>query len=228
MRRRLAWRPNANALRDQRRTVTTAAVVVIAMSLPPLGIGRWLAPADDMASRLVREGVFWLIALALICWVLGVERRPLASIGLRRPGASSVVLGVTVGILLTGLYILIATLLIPALHLKGDGGAMRGLLATPLWFRLMLVARAAVTEEILYRGYPIERIEALTGSRIAAGAVSVVGFSLAHLNYWGPVQLLFVAPAAVILVALYVWRRDLVCNMTAHFVADAMGFLATP
>lgn len=204
----------------------TVVGLVIGMLLPGLGLGRRLAPGDDLGSMLAREAVFWTIAAALVAYVLAIERRPLASLGFRRPRLSTLIWGLAAGVVLTALYIAVAAVLLPALHLKGNAGAMHGLLATPLWFRFLLVLRAAVTEEILYRAYPIERVEMLTRSRLLAGAVSVIGFTAAHLSYWGPVQLLFVAPAGVVLAALYLWRRDVWCNMLAHFVTDGMGFLA--
>lgn len=35
---------------------------------------------------------------------------------------------------------------------------------TPYWYGILLVLRAAVTEEILFRGYLIEKVRQLSGS----------------------------------------------------------------
>lgn len=96
---------------------------------------------------------------------------------------------------------------------------------TPYWYRFLLVLRAAVTEEILFRGYIIEKVRQLTRSTLLAIIVSVAAFTSAHLHGWGPVQLISVGAAAVVLAVLYVWRRDLPSNMLAHFLTDAAGFL---
>lgn len=207
---------------------TTWAVMLLAMAIPPLGVGRFLFPFDDITSRLLREAIFWIIAAALVVYVVKVEKQPLSSIGFRPPRIGSLAWAIAAAVAMTAVYLAIATLVIPALRIEGAKAAMRGLMATPLWFRFLLVLRAAVTEEIVYRAYPIERIEALTGSRLAAFAVSVFGFTAAHLNYWGWAQLLFVAPAGAILAGLYLWRRDIGCNMGAHFLTDALGFLTRP
>lgn len=198
----------------------------IGMILPSLGVGHWFAPGNDLGSMGFREVVFWSITGALLFYATRVERQPLASLGFRRPTLSTLVWGVVFGFLITAVFVAMGTLLLPWLHLKGNAAAARPLFAAPPWFRFLLVFRAAVTEEICYRAYPIERLEVLTRSRWFAAGVSVVGFTLAHLNYWGPVQLLFVAPAGVILAALYIWRRDIGCNMLAHFITDGIGFLA--
>ena len=85
--------------------------------------------------------------------------------------------------------------------------------------------RPLMGEEVLFRGYPIERIEELNGSRWVAGIVSCAAFTYAHLSYWGGAQLVIAAFGGIVLTVLYVWRRDLPSNMLAHFIADGTGFL---
>ena len=118
--------------------------------------------------------------------------------------------------------------LIPALGL--DPGRSMGTRATimqmPIWCRLAMVIRAAVVEEIVFRGYLIEKGAQLTG-RLALGVMlSVAVFTYAHLAGWGAVHLIPVAAGAVLLAGLYARRRDLPSNMLAHFIVDAVGFLA--
>ena len=59
---------------------------------------------------------------------------------------------------------------------------------TTYWYGILLVLRAAVTEEILFRGYLIEKVRQVSGSRVLAVIVSVAAFTYAHLGGWGPVQ----------------------------------------
>ena len=197
----------------------------VGMALPSLGVGHWIAPGTDLRSMEIREVVFWAITAALLFHATRIEGQPLSSLGFRRPTIWTAVWGVVFGLLIAALFRIIGVVVVEFLHLKGNAAAAQPLMTAPLWFRVLLVFRAAVTEEILYRAYPIERIEALTGSRWRAFLVSVLGFSLAHLEYWGPVQLLFVAPAGMVLALLYLWRRDIGCNMFAHFITDGIGLL---
>jgi membrane protease YdiL (CAAX protease family) len=44
------------------------------------------------------------------------------------------------------------------------------MLDTPYWYRVAVVTRAAFVEELLVRGYGIERLQELTGSKVIAGA----------------------------------------------------------
>lgn len=207
------------------RAVIIVIGLLIALLLPELPIKGFIAPSTTMTGHMEREAFFWIVTAVVLAYVLLVERMPLRSIGLRRPGWKSVVFGVVAGVVLVAGFVAIFSFVMPALHISQNAGAMAGLMHTPLWFRVMLVLRAAVFEEVCYRGYTIERVQELTGSRMLAFVVSVAGFTLAHAGYWGWGALLIPAFGGVVLGALYLWRRDLGCNMIAHFIADGAGFL---
>ena len=89
----------------------------------------------------------------------------------------------------------------------------------------MLVTRTAVAEEVLFRGYPIERLLELTNSRWVAGVIPWAAFTYAHLASWGWAQLIVAGYGGVLLTVLYLWRRNLWANMLAHWIADGAGFL---
>jgi uncharacterized protein len=88
-----------------------------------------------------------------------------------------------------------------------------------------LAITAAVFEEIFYRGFTIERVAELTHLRWLAAGVSLAAFTYAHLGYWGWSHLIVAGFGGLVLTGLYLWRRDLVSNMVAHFLTDAIGFL---
>lgn len=222
----LALAVRALAELRQRPVLLLLIGLFLGMALPSLGVGHWIAPGTDLPSMAAREVVFWTITAALLFHATKIEGRGLSSLGFRPPTVWTLAWGAAFGLIITAVFMVMGILVIRVLHLKGNAAAARPLFTAPLWFRVLLVFRAAVIEEILYRAYPIERVEALTRSKWIAAAVSVVGFALAHLEYWGPVQLLFVAPAGVVLTALYIWRRDILCNMLAHFITDGIGLLA--
>ena len=50
----------------------------------------------------------------------------------------------------------------------------------PLWATALVVLRAGIAEEVCFRGYAIERIEALTGGRAVAGLVPLIAFASFH------------------------------------------------
>src|ERR1700761_4049914 len=133
------------------------------------------------------EYLWWALSAALLIYVVAVERLPLSSIGFRKPGVLDIVLGIIGGILLfVGIGVIYAVIM-PAMHLQAEAKAasnLGALLATPVWFRILLVTRAAIGEEILFRGYPIQRIEEWTGSTLLAAVLTWAAFTYAHLASW--------------------------------------------
>ena len=113
----------------------------------------------------------------------------------------------------------------PALGLSPVEPGTVAIKALPFWLRVLIVVRAAVFEEIFFRGFMIERLAEIFRSRSGAAAVSFSIFTFLHLGYWGWAHLLIAGFGGIILTALYLWRRDLTANMIAHFLTDAVGFL---
>lgn len=177
---------------------------------------------DRIVAAMVLE---WVLIFVVLAYVVGVERLPLRSVGFRRPDAKTLLWGVVFGIGTVVGIALIVGVVFPLAHLHFNAGARARLLALPLGMRLLLVVTAAFGEELLFRGYPIERILAWTGSRWLAGLVTWAAFTWAHLGYWGPTQLIVAGFGGATLTVQYLWRRDLPGNMLAHFITDGVGFL---
>jgi len=93
---------------------------------------------------------------------------------------------------------------------------------------MVAVATGGVVEEVLFRGYAITRLEAITGSQIFAAAVSVCVFALAHCPLWGPGPVVTFVLSGGFLAAWFVWRRDLAANIVAHVIVDSMGLVFFP
>jgi membrane protease YdiL (CAAX protease family) len=197
--------------------------LLIAFGAPELRLWRRIAPGQDIS--LAREAVWWAIGAVMVGYVLLVERRPLSSIGLRFPNGKTFLFGVLTAVLLIVTFALSYAVIFRLLGLPANRAAVGQITRNPVWFLILLLTRAAVVEEIAYRGYAIERIEELTGSRSLAALISVVVFTLAHFAFWGGTHLIVVGFSAVILALLYLWRRDLICNMIAHLLTDLVGFL---
>jgi uncharacterized protein len=191
------------------------------ISLP---FGTWdhaLASVGHMAAN---ELVYWGLVAAVLLYVLLIERRPLASIGLRKPSGRDIFAALAMGVLMIGVLAVMYLVVFPALHWD-ETQQLQTLTAVPFWLRFLSVVRAAVSEEVLFRGYALERVQELTGSRSVAGIFTWAIFTLEHLSYWGWHHLLVAGTAGALLTVLYLWRRNLWANMLAHFMVDAVGFL---
>jgi membrane protease YdiL (CAAX protease family) len=203
------------------RLLGTIAVLIL-LQLPWPG---WLFPQQSLSAEALRELVFWLMAALLLAYVLLGERRPLRSIGLVKPGWESLAWGVGGAAATVTSLALIYLVIVPALGLPAAEKQIGEVKARPLWLLLGLVTRAAVFEELFYRGFAIERITELTGRRWLAVLASLALFTFAHLGYWGWTHLIVAGCGGLVLTALYLLRRDLTANMLAHWLTDGVGFL---
>lgn len=203
------------------KSVGAAALMVI-LSLPIPG---WLVHGESLPAQAWRELIFWVLTLVLLAYILLVERRPLSSIGLKRPNWKTAAFGLLGAVVMVGGMAFIYMVIYPALGLSASEPGMAAVAALPFWLRLLIVVRAAVFEEIYFRGFAIERLTDILGSRWGAAALSFVAFTLEHLGYWGWAHLMIAGFGGAILTALYLWRRDLGANIIAHLLTDAVGFL---
>jgi membrane protease YdiL (CAAX protease family) len=211
--------------RGRNRQVEILVGLFLSLGVALLPLGRWGRAYSGLGRLLGGELLWWAAVLVILFYVLVVERRPWSSVGFRRltwrdviPAAGTAVVAVV------GMG-LIYSLLFPTLHLQMNKRAMEGILSAPFWYRLMLVTRAAIAEELLFRGYPIPRLEELSRSRIFTALVSWAAFTYAHLSYWGAAQLIIAGWGGLVLTLLFLWRRNLWGNMIAHWLIDGAGFL---
>ena len=197
-------------------------LIMIVLALPFVGL---LCPGDTFAAQVGREGIYWLCTLALVGFVRIVERRPFSSIGLNRPTWKTGVFGIVGAAAMVAGMATIYIVIFPVLGVSANESMTASIKSMPLWFRIFLILRAAAFEELFYRGFMIERLTELTRLRWPAALVSLGAFTLAHVNGWGWAHLMIAGFGGIVLTMLYLIRKDLACNMLAHFVTDAVAFL---
>lgn len=208
-----------------KRVVQILIGLVLSLGVALLPLGKWGRTYSGLGHLLGGELLWWIAVVILLLYILLVERRPFSSIGFRRPGILNIILAIITGVLLVAGIIVIYSVVFPLLHLQMNAGEMKSLLETPFWYRFMLVTRAAVGEELLFRGYPIPRLSELIENRWIAAVLSWAAFTYAHLSSWGAAQLIVAGYGGVLLTILFVWRRNLWANMLAHWIGDGAGFL---
>ena len=197
----------------------TTIGLVASLAGPPL----FVVVPDRLFGRFPGLGILIVLQLlyvglaAFVVWiVLRRERLSLRSIGVRPLGWSTLVSATLLTIVLAVMPIVTA----PLLEMAGPEAARDGierLLRVPWWFRIVLGVTGGIVEELLYRGYAIERLTTITGRRWLAAAISALVFTLAHIPAWGVAFTLAAdLPFAIVMTLFYLWRRDLVANAIAH------------
>jgi membrane protease YdiL (CAAX protease family) len=198
------------------------AFALLAGSLPyPV----WIDERGGTLHLLAVEAVYGGLVSVMLAHVRFVERRPWSSIGLRRLRPRDAAVAVAFALLTTAGLAAIYLLVFPALG-TGNREAVERLRAMPAWWLALSVLRAGVSEEILFRGYPIERLQELTGRRWLAAGLPLIPFVLAHVGPWGWSHVLVAGFGGAMLTWLYLLRRNLLASILAHCMVDAVGVFA--
>jgi membrane protease YdiL (CAAX protease family) len=212
--------------RTRSKLLIPALIVALVLPITPLRVVLNALHASTPTIQLVAQIWMWALGAIVLVYILAVERRPLSSVGLGRLSWKSFAWGLgasVVGFVLVGGVLI--NIVLAKLNLLPHSDALRMLLAMPFWMRLLIVIRAGVVEEFLFRGFGIERLTELTGSRFLASAVTLFSFTMAHISYLSVGQLIVAAGAGLVVTILYLIRRDLWANMISHFLTDALSVL---
>ena len=190
------------------------ALAYLPMYLPTVlrGLGFELPIAGSPIAVLVWN---WAATAALVAYIIWVERLPLASILIKKPTVKDI----EWAFYFWGAAMVYAWVLSLIRPQQGNEG-VETIAALPVLAVIGLIITVSITEEILYRGYPIERIGSLTGRRWIGVIVSAAIFSLSHLPFFGVEWLLYQGVSVVLGYAFYLWRRNLVASMLLHLLTD--------
>lgn len=157
----------------------------------------------------------WLAVAALLTFVLLVERRSVSSILIKRPNGKDI----ETALFYWGIAMAWSWLAMTLLPPEQDSGTA-SLVALSIPVLLGMIITTAITEEILFRGYPIERINEFTSTAWIGPAVSFAVFLVPHLTFFGAGWLLYHGGGTVMIYALYLRRRNLVACMLLHFLVN--------
>jgi uncharacterized protein len=217
--RQLPLMPNEPRLQSK---VSTATWIGLFISLFGMLIIRqtvsYFWPTLTFTAAIWKESLIWLSAAALLVLVRRGEGLPLRSIGI---GTSRWWKSILWGLILTVLCALVGFALAHLTH-YGHGTGSAAFDKLPLWLITLIVLRAGVVEELFYRGYAIERLQALGLGQFASAAIPLVIFAVAHWT-GGWANIVIALALGAILAGFYLWRRDLIANMIGHGLVDFVG-----
>jgi CAAX amino terminal protease family. len=201
--------------------VTAGNLALSLLALPLIAlIGQEVVEVSPIAELAVQ----WGLVVAVIGVAVYGEERSFAEIGFRRPTWGD--LGYTLATVVAALLVFAGTdPVVEALGLPvaGDAGKMSA--GVGVGVALISAVTTGIVEEILFRGYPIERLVACTGSPLVAGGLTWGIFTVAHAAVWPVGNLLQVAAVAAVLTAVYLRRRTLFPVISAHILVWALSVM---
>ena len=187
----------------------------------------WL-PDDLVLRNLSAQGMDWAVAVTLVFIVLVFERRGLASFGFKRLNADTLYAGIGLG----GFFMIgsIAFLfLCTSLGLASDAskpGAPSE--AYPpyffFWYAPLALVTAAVAEEIIFRGYALERLLKLRINPVVALILVQIAFALYHVKD-GLFSVINVALVGSLFSIYYIRYRNLTMTIIAHGLVDSLAIV---
>ncbi|MEJ7643436.1 MAG: type II CAAX endopeptidase family protein [Chryseolinea sp.] len=190
--------------------------LLLVNALLPYLVNPWV---DGVMEDVLGLMLLWVICLVLVAYIIFVEKRPLTSIGITKISAKQVALAILMGIL--------CSLIIPATYTLFDhffsqmGDSMSEVGKKPVWLVFAGICTAAIVEELLIRGYPLERIREITKSDKPGFVISLLAFVVLHINSWNGLHIVgIVLPLGVILTFTYIKTRSLIFVMIVHFLVD--------
>lgn len=217
---------------DADSNLTVAVLVGLGLSLfggPLLGqlpLPRWI-PSSATGTLLTNSLYSWVLVGVLLALVVDWEQRGVSSIGLRRPSPSAVAVGIGAGLGGTVVALVLTGVAVVVLNLQ-QPETLTVISQLSLPAKLVIVATAVVTEEILWRGYPIERLTELTGTVWIGASVSGIVFLAVHFPSWGLVGAIPQTVFTLVLVSVYVWSRNVVVAMLTHGVINVLMLIVLP
>jgi uncharacterized protein len=204
-------------------TILGLILALIAPLLYALLIGPMLLEPrmDLVAYSLTGFAVMWALMFAIFAVTLLGEEQPLTSIGVRPLTWKTAILAVGLGLSLS-LLVPLATLFMSYIGAAVEQDGVTDIATRyPVWIIGGSVLTAGITEEVLFRAYPLERLRTLTGSVWPGALISLAAFVLVHAPGWHVSHVVgVVLPLGAMLTGLYLWRRNVLFVAITHIMID--------
>lgn len=213
------------------RPILAYFAVALALAAPLLQLA--LRPLWEMfpfpLDRFMSLTIFWIISVLVLVYSVRIEGIPLYTFGIgedpKEKRSLRYRLLEAIAALIAGFVLLIILILLSTalrdIFQKPIASTINLENIPPFWVMFPAWLTAAFCEELLFRSYPIERLNLLTGKRWLAALISGLCFVLFHGYAWDWLHLLsIVLPAAIFVTGMYLWRRSLWFVVIIHAVMD--------
>ena len=207
----------------------TLAGLTVAFFAMPLVLGLFTALRVPLTTQsvLLREIILFACAGAVLFIIKNRERLNWDSVGLRRPAVGNTALWALITFVGVALASALAFGVIKLFNLPLGSADSASYDKLPTWVLSLVILRAGFVEELFYRGYTIERLQSLTGSRILSVGIPLLAFAVFHYRQgWAGITIAFLTGA--VLTGVYVCKRNLWITITVHFLGDLIPNILVP
>ncbi|HLG35785.1 MAG TPA: type II CAAX endopeptidase family protein [Bacteroidia bacterium] len=167
----------------------------------------------------------WLAFFLFIIIRLG-EKEPFSSLGSLKMNSDTLGLSAIIIISLIGAGMLLIVIWKYVFQMQiGHELAGERMAQLPLWRKAFLSLGAGITEEIIYRGYSITRLQQLTKNKPVSIIIPLAAFAFAHIGYGTVLHVMTALAMGIVLTIFYLKYKNLLANMIGHALFDFL-FLA--
>ncbi len=226
--------PMVNNLFDRLRSEKTAQIVGVFIALvgtavfwyPPI-LSRVL-PENLVLRNLCAQGFDWAFCLALVGVVLFWEKKPLSSLQFKALTVKNFSAGMGLGsFCMIGLVVwtFLIQPMIPGLdHTTASNRNEELPKYFFLWYAPIALVTASVCEEVIYRGYAMERLLLLTKRPWLAVVLTHISFVLYHIKD-GLDGVIALSVLGLLFPIYYLKTRDLTVVIIGHALIDFLAIV---
>jgi membrane protease YdiL (CAAX protease family) len=212
--------------RSIRKPWTIVGLLFALFGIPLIATAFRLAFAPLSQNMTIARELALFAGAGLLLWLVRRgERLPWSSLGLRRMPLLS---GLGQALLWLFICAVVTALGLAVIHVTGlPFGHAAPAVQPSLWVTSLVMLRAGMVEELGFRAYAIDRMQALTGNRTLAVAVPLLVFAAFHYTQ-GAGGMLLALMLGGVMTALYLRKRNLWLNMSVHFLVDFIPNVLLP
>ena len=176
---------------------------------------------DDNFRIILGQISNWVIVVILLSVVFFWEKSSLESLGIKKFNCKDLIWGF-IALIVGFIIFFISDVFVNSLDFVSQSSERVHFLSIPFIIRIFMVFSTGITEEIIFRGYLIERTNIITNSLIFSSIISIIVFTIFHIPFWGIIGALQVGFWAIPITILYVRLRNLPICIVIHIIYDAI------
>ena len=184
-------------------------------------------PDSYTAQLLFSDFRKWILTGILLAIIIFWEKRKLSSIKIEKPEVKTFLMAVGLGLVSVIVGVLTLGIFYNVLGLK-QPEALSSVGNLPLVIKLFTITTAAITEEIFYRGYSIERIGEILNNYKLGAIISGLIFLAIHYPVWGLAGAIPQIIFAIFLIGFYLYKRNLIACIAMHWVINFSMIVVLP
>lgn len=216
---------------SNKKTITVGIIIAIVLFFASLVISKVFKEVlslSDESSLFISRLAIWLAFAVLFVYVRQIEKQPLLLWQEKKYSFGYYILSVITTILVVVAVLIVFSIIWTLLGLKKDSDSLKKILEV---FRhnhfliLLTCLTAGITEELVFRGYIMPRLQLLFNKTYLSVIISSLIFGLIHFGYGTALNVIGPFIIGLVFAIHYYKYRNIKILIICHFLWDYMVIL---